>query len=118
MGTGAGHRPDVSVAGMTFGFETPVDLLSWSAALLVGIKALATVILLARAPARRLSGAYGVPLWWATKITPILAVPCLIAIATIQRNTGELWAYSALMLFVLVMVPVMVWIRFYRKPAA
>ena len=118
MGAGAVGRVDASLADMTFGFHTLVDLLSWTAVLLVGIKALSTVILLARAPDQRLTGAYGLPLWWATKITPILAVPCLIAVAMIQNNQGEVWGYSALMMFVVIMVPVMIWKRFYRQPVA
>ncbi len=103
---------------MSFGSHTAVDYLSWAAVILVGVKAVATVILLANGGARQLRGGFDTALWWSTKITPILAVPCLIAIALIENRVGEAWGYAALMLFVLVMVPVMIWKRFYRRPNA
>ncbi|MEI9851047.1 MAG: hypothetical protein WDN24_09610 [Sphingomonas sp.] len=102
---------------MTFGFATLVDLLSWTAAVLVGIKAAATVVLLGRDRATWFGGS-GAWLWWSTKITPFLAVPCLIAIALIENRQGDFWVWSALMLFVVIAVPLVVWNRFYRKPRA
>ncbi|MHA6721829.1 hypothetical protein [Sphingomonas sp. RS2018] len=45
-------------------------------------------------------------------MTPFVAVPCLIAIASHQHRTADVWIYGALMLFVVVAVPVVVWRRF------
>lgn len=103
---------------MSFGFSSPTDLLSWVAIFLIGIKAMATAVLLRRESATRFDGASGIALWWATKIAPLLALPCLIAIALIQQRQGDLFVWSALMLFVLIAVPLMVWQRFYRQRAA
>ncbi|MEP9359095.1 hypothetical protein [Sphingomonas sp. KR3-1] len=91
-----------------------VDLLWTAVILLLGLKLIATMILLPRPRAERLADRQGVWLWWATKITPILAVPCMIAIAWIENDRGGLWVYPLLMVFVLVAVPVMVWRRFGR----
>lgn len=100
---------------MTFGFRTLVDLLSWAAICFVGIKAVATLILLSRDRATWFDGGSGAWLWWSTKVAPFLAVPCLIAIALIQRRQDDLLVWSGLMLFVTVAVPLVVWNRFYRK---
>jgi hypothetical protein len=104
---------------MSFGFSTLVDLLSWTAVTLLAIKLIATIVLLARGARRHqpLPGAYALPLWWATKITPVLAVPCLIAAALISRRAGDVWVWSAMMVFVAVMVPVMIWKRFCHRSA-
>lgn len=104
---------------MTFGFSTVIDLLSWTAVILMAIKLVATIILLSRGARRHqpLPGPFAMPLWWATKITPVIAVPCLIAIALIENRMGDLWIWSAMMVFVAMMVPVMIWKRFYRQPA-
>ncbi len=40
-----------------------------------------------------------------TKIIPIVAVPCLICIALLQRDTGLAWFYCAAALFVVIAVP-------------
>lgn len=100
---------------MTFGFSTPVDLLTWIAMILVGIKAAATVILLSRDRTTWFDGGSGAWLWWSTKVTPFLAVPCLIAIALIQRRQDDLLVWSGLMLFVTIAVPLVVWNRFHRS---
>lgn len=97
---------------MSFGFSTIIDVLSWTAAILLAIKLAATIILLSRGERR--DQPLVVPLWWSTKIAPVIAVPCLIAIALIEHRTADLWAWSALMVFVAVMVPVMIWKRFAR----
>jgi hypothetical protein len=99
---------------MSFGFSTMVDALSWAAVILLGIKLAATIVLLARRPEARFEGRLAWPLWWSTKITPVLAVPCLIAAALITHRDGDFWVWSAMMVFVAVMVPVMIWKRFYR----
>lgn len=91
-----------------------VDLLWGAAILLLGVKAIATLILLPRSPEARLAGRQGRWLWWSTKITPILAVPCLIAIAWIEKDRAGMLVYSLLMVFVLVAVPLVVWRRFGR----
>jgi hypothetical protein len=89
-----------------------VGLLWLAVILLLGLKVIATLILLARPPELRLASRHGVWLWWATKITPVFAVPCLIAIAWIENDRVGLWVYPLLMVFVLVAVPVMAWRRF------
>lgn len=48
------------------------------------------------------------------EVTPFFAVPCMIAIALLQQRTGDAWAYGALMPFVVVAVPVVVWRRGFR----
>ena len=99
---------------MTFGFETTIDLLSWLVAVLLSLKVVATIVLLMRNEKSWFLSRWSASLWWATKITPLLAVPCLMAIALQQQNTSDLWVYAALMLFAIVAVPSMIWRRFYR----
>jgi hypothetical protein len=99
---------------MTFGLSTIIDLLSWATALLLGLKVAATILLLVRDKEGRFRSRWSAGLWWATKVTPLLAVPCLIAIALLQQRIGDAWAYGALMLFVVVAVPIVVWRRFWR----
>jgi len=84
-----------------------VDLLWAAVILLLGAKLVATLILLPRPPQVRLATAGGRSLWWATKIAPVLAVPCLIAIAWIQKDRAGMLVYPLLMVFVLVAVPLM-----------
>lgn len=105
---------------MTFGFSTIVDVLSWTIALSLGLKVLATIVLLGRDKESWFRARWSASLWWATKVTPFLAVPCMIAIALLQHRTGDAWVYGALMAFVIVAVPIVVWRRFYRhkEPAA
>ena len=91
-----------------------VDLLWAAVILLLGAKLAATLILLPRSPEARLADRQGRLLWWATKITPLLAVPCLIAIAWIEQDRAGMLVYALLMVFVLVAVPLMAWRRFGR----
>ncbi|NYT41778.1 hypothetical protein HZY97_13485 [Sphingomonas sp. R-74633] len=91
-----------------------VGLLWLAVILLLGLKVIATLILLGRPPEARLATRQGRRLWWATKITPILAVPCLILVAWIEQDRAGLVVYPLLMAFVLVAVPIMVWRRFGR----
>ena len=100
---------------MTFGFSTIIDLLSWATALLLGVKVAATILLLARDKETWFQSKWSAGLWWATKITPFFAVPCMIAIALLQQRIGDAWVYGALMLFVVVAVPIVVWRRFGRE---
>jgi hypothetical protein len=99
---------------MTFGFSTTIDLLSWAVVLLLGLKVTATALLLGRDKESWFQSKWGAGLWWATKVTPFFAVPCMIAIALSQQRIGDAWAYGALMLFVVVAVPIIVWRRFFR----
>jgi hypothetical protein len=92
-----------------------IDSLLWTAViLLLGLKLVATLILLRRPPESRLADRQGRWLWWATKITPVLAVPCLIAAAWIEQDRAGMLVYPLLMAFVLVAVPLMAWRRFGR----
>jgi hypothetical protein len=100
---------------MTFGFTSLVDWLSWAIAALLGLKVAATVILLRRDKETWFRTRTGPFLWWSTKVTPLLAVPCMIAIALVTRRPGDAWAYAALMVFVLIAVPLVIWRRFYKK---
>lgn len=82
--------------------------------MLLGLKVAATIILLSRDKRTWFQARWSAGLWWFTKVTPILAVPCMIAIALLQNKVGDAWAYGGLMLFVLTAVPIVVWRRFYR----
>ena len=94
---------------------SPLVTLLWTVViLLLGLKVIATLILLPRAPEARLADARGRRLWWATKITPLLAVPCMIAIAWIENDRAGMLVYPLLMAFVVLAVPLVVWRRFRR----
>ena len=101
---------------MTFGFSTTVDVLSWTVVVLLGVKVVATIVLLRRDRETWFRSRWTAALWWSTKIAPIFAVPCLIRIAVLQNQVSDAWGYGALMGFVLVAVPFMVWRRFFRRP--
>ncbi|WP_339543447.1 hypothetical protein [Pseudomonas sp. JAI120] len=90
---------------LTFGFSTLIDFLSWIAALAIGLKVAATLIVLIVNKDMRDQPGWGSALWWVTKITPIVAGSCLICIALRQRDTGLVWFYCAAGLFVVVAVP-------------
>lgn len=101
---------------MTFGTATLVDLLSWIVAALLGLKLVATIVLLRRGRRTMFERSSGVALWWATKITPLIAVPCMIAVASLRHDAGAVIAYAGLMLFVLVAVPLMIRQRYCDRP--
>jgi high-affinity Fe2+/Pb2+ permease len=103
---------------MTFGFATLVDLLSWMVAALLALKVAATLVLLRQDKARWFDTRRGALLWWSTKIVPLLALPCMIAIALLGRRPAEAWTYAALMVFVLIAVPLAIWSRFRRRGGA
>jgi hypothetical protein len=102
------------VPAMTFGFSTLIDALSWVIVMLLGLKVAATITLLGRDRQTWFQARWSAGLWWSTKVTPILAVPCMITVALLRHRTGDAWAYGGLMLFVLVAGPIVVWRRFYR----
>lgn len=90
---------------MTFGFSTQIDMLSWVIVLTLGAKLLATLILLALGKEKRDRPGWGATLWWITKLTPVIAVPCMIWLTWLQRLTSLSWLFLGLMLFVIVAVP-------------
>jgi len=90
---------------MTFGYSTILDFLSWVVVLSLGLKVVATLVLLTVSKAVWDRPGWGSGLWWASKITPVVAVPCIIGIAWMQKLTDQLWLFGALMLLVVVVVP-------------
>ena len=100
---------------MTFGFASLIDLLSWTIAALLGLKVAAMIVLLRRDRQSWFETPSGTFLWWSSKVTPLLAVPCMILVAVLTHRLAEAWAYAALMVFVLIAVPVAIWNRFGRR---
>ena len=90
---------------MTFGSSTLLDFLSWIVVLALGLKVVATLILLNVSKDVWDRPGWGAILWWSTKITPVIAVPCVIWITWLQGMTDQVWIFIALMLFVVVAVP-------------
>ena len=90
---------------VSFGFSTQIDLLSWLIVLTLGAKVIASLILLAVGKKKRDCPGWGATLWWITKLTPIIAVPCMIWLALLQRVTSLFLLSLGLMLFVIVAVP-------------
>lgn len=90
---------------MTFGFSTLLDLLSWIVTVTLGATVLATLILLNFDNSVWDRAGWGGILWWSIKITPIIAVPCVICIAWLQGMTDQVWNFVGLMVFVMVAVP-------------
>ena len=93
---------------MTFGFSTSIDLLSWIAGVALGLKVLATVILVSLNKAVRDQPGWGASLWWASKITPVIFVTCLTMIALLEGEARLAWFGLAMGLFVIVAVPLKV----------
>ncbi|TGX54151.1 hypothetical protein E5A73_08500 [Sphingomonas gei] len=88
-----------------FGFTTTIDLLSWIVALALGSKVVATLtVLLVNKGARDLPG-WGSILWWVTKVTPVIAVPCLVWIALLENDKTLMRLSLALGLFVVIAAP-------------
>jgi hypothetical protein len=90
---------------MTFGFSTLLDLLSWIVAITLGSKLLGTLVLLNVSKDVWDRPGWGAVLWWSTKITPLIAVPCVIVIGWLRGMTDQIWIFATLMVFVLVAVP-------------
>jgi hypothetical protein len=91
---------------MTFRFTTLIDVLSWTVVLALTAKLVATLIILIVNKEVRDQPGWGSALWWTSKITPIIAVPCFTWIASLEGDTNLVWLGLALGLFVLVMVPI------------
>ena len=90
---------------MTFGFSTLIDALSWVIVLTLGLKVVTTLVLLSAKKDLRDRTGWGTALWWATKVTPVIAVPCFIWLATLQGATNLIWVGLAMMMFVVIAVP-------------
>ena len=90
---------------MTFGFSTVIDALSWVIVLTLGLKVVATLVLLSASSDLRDRSGWGASLWWATKITPVIAAPCFTWIALLQGIANLVWVGMAMMLFVVIAVP-------------
>lgn len=88
-----------------FGFTTAIDLLSWIVALALGSKVVATLIVLLVNKEARDQPGWGSILWWVTKVTPIIAVPCLVWIALLENDRSLVQLFLALGLFVIIAVP-------------
>jgi hypothetical protein len=88
-----------------FGFATLIDLLSWVIILSLGLKVASTLYLLIIGKDLRDIPGWGSALWWTTKITPIVAVPCLICIAMVEGEVQIAWVFLAIGLFVIIAVP-------------
>ena len=88
-----------------FGFATTIDLLSWIVALALGSKVVATLIVLIVNKEARDQPGWGSVLWWVTKVTPIVAVPCLVWIARLENDRSLVQLFVALGLFVIIAVP-------------
>lgn len=93
------------ISMLSFGFSTLIDYLSWVVILTLGSKLVATMILLSVGKDVWDRPGWGAILWWVTKITPVIAVPCVIWLAWLQGLTNQLWLFVAMMLFVVVAVP-------------
>lgn len=93
---------------MTFGFSTILDLLSWIVAVTLGAKVLATLLLFNFDKGVWDQPGWGAILWWSTKITPMIAVPCVIYLAWLQGMTDQVWIFVGLMAFIMVAVPLKV----------
>lgn len=90
---------------MTFGYSTTLYFLSWVVVLTLGAKVFATLILLFFDKNVWDRSGWGSILWWTTKITPVIAVPCMIGIAWLEKMTDQIWIFVALMFFVIIAVP-------------
>lgn len=92
----------------SFGYSTLPDLLTWIVVLTLGAKAVATLILLLVGRDARDRRGWGTMLWWTTKLTPIVAIPCAIALALMQRQTDTALLFAAMAVFVAIAVPLKV----------
>jgi hypothetical protein len=94
----------IEQAMFSFGTSTSSDALSWVIVISLGAKVIATLILLVVDRERRDTPGWGSALWWVTKITPLIAVPAMIALAMSRRDTHLAWAFGALGVFALLAI--------------
>lgn len=90
---------------LTFGFTTLIDALSWILVLALSIKLVATVTILLAGKDIRDRPGWGSALWWATKITPVIAVPCFLGLGLLEGDRTMVWLALALAAFVAVALP-------------
>lgn len=57
---------------------------------------------------------WGSVLWWTSKVAPLIAAPCLIAIAQLENDPGLVRLFLATGLFVIVAVPLKIRQRRHR----
>lgn len=88
-----------------FGVTSILDLLSWIVMVALGAKVAATLIVLVVDKSARDRPGWGSILWWVTKLTPVIVVPCLAYIAVLQNDANLLHLSMLAGLFVLVAVP-------------
>jgi hypothetical protein len=93
---------------LTFGFATQIDVLSWIIVIALGLKVVTTILVLVAGRELRDQPGWGSTLWWTTKITPVVAVPCLIGIALLEGERTLAWSFVAIGLFVAIAVPLKV----------
>lgn len=99
---------------LTFGFSTRIDFLSWIVVVALGLKIVATIVLLVVDKSVRDRPGWGSAFWWVTKIAPIIAVPCLVWIAELENDPDLVRLFLCLGLFVMVAVPLKILQRFRR----
>ncbi len=92
----------------SFGFSAPIDMLSWVVALMLGAKLIATLVLLPVGRNVSHRPGWGPIVWWVTKLTPIVAIPCAVAVALLQRQFDAALLFGAMALFVAIAVPLKV----------
>ena len=93
---------------MLFGSTPLIEVLSWIVVVTLGAKLAATIVLLAAGKDTRNRAGWGAALWWLTKVTPLIAVPCAIAVAWLLNRTDQVWLFIGMLLFVVVAVPLKV----------
>ncbi len=91
---------------MTFGFSTAIDMVSWMVTMLLGAKLMATLVLLNVDRELWFANTRNLSIWWLTKISPLIAMPGLIALGRLQNDTHLTWAGTAFTIFVFIAVPI------------
>ena len=90
----------------SFGFSTLIDLLSWVIAVTLGAKLIATLVLLRVGKEARDRPGWGSTLWWVTKLTPVIAIPCAIGVALLQRHCDAALLFGVMALFAAIAIPI------------
>ena len=96
------------------GHSSLIDFLSWTVVFTLGSKIVATLIVMLVDRSARDRPGWGSILWWVTKLTPIVAVPCAIWIAVLEGDSDLVRLFCALGLFVAIAVPLAVRARCLR----